>query len=415
MLLSNLKPQVDHPTQYALQLAQVFFVGLTLGMTRTVVPAVAESDFGVPRNDLAIIATFVIAFGLVKGVMNFVAGALSERLGRKTVLVAGWIVALPIPWMIWHAPKVGGWNWIVAATVLLGVNQGLTWSMTLTSKLDLTRPEQRGLTNGLNEFCGYFAVAVAGVITGYLADWLGARVGLLVFGLAAVVPALMMAVVLVRDTRGAGAEGIPTPDAPSSGMLTRDVFALSFRDRTFFAICQCGLFEKFIDVLMWLALPLFLKSRGVDLQHIGWVPGVYATVWGVSQIFTGPLSDRLGRKRLIVAGMILCSIGVVLLPVIDGAAWWSACAAIIGLGMAMLYPTLGAAVSDLAPPAWRGTALGVYRFWRDMGYAVGATALALCIQGGADIAACFWIVAMCVGASGIAMWMLSAETRPPAP
>jgi MFS family permease len=406
---SRLKPQASSPSQYALQLVQVFFVGLTLGMTRTVVPAVAESDFGVPRGDLALIATFVIAFGLVKGAMNFVAGALSETLGRKRVLVIGWIVALPIPWMIWYAPREGGWNWVVAATVLLGVNQGLTWSMTLTSKLDLTRSDQRGLTNGLNEFCGYFAVAVAGVITGYLSDWLGPRGGLLVFGLAVILPALLMAMMLVRETRI-----VASVTGEGQALKAPAVFLLSLRERTFFAICQAGLFEKFIDALMWIVLPLFQVQRGIDLRHIGWIPGIYTAVWGVSQIFTGPLSDRIGRKFPITLGMLLCAIGVGVLPLVGSLAWWSACAAVTGLGMAMLYPTLGAAVSDVAGPAWRGAALGVYRFWRDLGYAIGAAALALLAHLGYDLIACFWLVAGCVAASGIVMWIFARETRPPA-
>jgi len=392
-------------TQYALQLIQVFFVGLTLGMTRTVVPAVAESDFGVRSGDLALIGTFIIAFGLVKGAMNFVAGALSESLGRKRVLVAGWLIAVPIPWMIWFAPKAGGWNWIVAATVLLGINQGLTWSMTLTSKLDLTRPDRRGLTNGLNEFSGYFAVAVASVITGYLSDRLGARLGLLVFGLASIIPALLMALLLVRESR----EFSLSRDA--NGMRTRQVVAMSFRDRGFFALCQAGLFEKFIDVLMWLVLPVYLTKQGMDLKSIGWVPGIYAATWGCLQLVTGPLSDRLGRLPLIVGGMLLCALAVELFPMREGAAWWSTCAALAGIGMAMLYPTLGAAVSDLAPAEWRGTALGVYRCWRDLGYAIGAALLCVPVMSGRGIATCFGLAAACVAASAAVASILSGASR----
>lgn len=428
--LSSLKPQVASPWQYLLQLVQVFFVGLTLGMTRTVVPAVAESDFGVPKGDLALITTFVVAFGIVKGVMNFVAGALSETLGRKRVLVIGWLVALPIPWMIWQAPSVGGWNWIVAATILLGVNQGLTWSMTLTSKLDLTRPDQRGLTNGLNEFCGYFAVAIAGVVTGYLSDWLGPRIGLLIFGLAVILPALAVAIMLVHETRAAqiplslsrqrSIESQRSAEGEGGGegaIRARDVFLLSLRDRTFFALCQAGLFEKFIDCLMWVVLPLFLNERAIDLKNIGWIPGIYAATWGCLQILTGPLSDRVGRKPLIVSGMLLCAAGAAMLPCVNHALWWGACAAITGLGMAMLYPTLGAAVSDLAPAQTgaRGAVLGVYRFWRDLGYAIGGLALALTAYGGLELTWCFWIVAACVAASGVFLWIACGETATTSP
>jgi MFS family permease len=406
--LSSLKPRVSHPAQYALQLAQVFFVGLTLGMTRTVVPAVAESDFGVRRGDLALVAAFIIAFGLVKGAMNLVAGAMSERFGRRRMLIIGWLAALPVPWMIWHAPN---WEWVVASTVLLGVNQGLSWSMSLTSKLDLTRPEQRGLTNGLNEFFGYCAMALAGVATGYLSKWLGARTGLLVFGVAATVPPLILARAFVRDTRDMGLRATTTDVAPRSndGMP----LPASCRRRTFVSVCQCGLFEKFVDVLMWLALPVFLTSRGVGMGEIGWVPGIYALVWGASQVFTGPLSDHLGRKVMISGGMALCAAGVALLPEFaSGWWWWGGCAAAIGLGMAMLYPTLGAAVSDLAPPGSLGKSLGVYRFWRDAGYAAGGVSLAVALHSGVDLVGCFRLVAVVVLVSGLGVWIFGAETAP---
>lgn len=396
-------PDSDQRTQYLLQLVQVFFVGLTLGMTRTVVPAVAESDFGVPRGDLALLTTFVIAFGVVKGAMNFVAGAMSEALGRKRVLVIGWTFALPIPWMIWDATS---WGWIVAATVLLGVNQGLTWSMTLTSKLDLTRADRRGLTNGLNEFAGYCAVAVAGVVTAHLSGRLGSRLGLLTFGYGTIVPALLMALLVVRETRGNSAS-----HRDKQGERTRDVFARSFRDRTFFALCQAGLIEKFVDALMWIVLPVYLLQRGLALRDVGWVPGAYAMIWGCSQLLTGPLSDRLGRKPLVAGGMSLCAIGVALLPISEGMLWWSACAAVTGLGMGMLYPTLGAAVSDLTTDALRGTALGVYRFWRDLGYAIGAGALALVSMRTAALDVPFVVVAGAMVASATLVIALARETN----
>jgi MFS family permease len=398
-------------TQYILQLVQVFFVGLTLGMTRTVVPAVAESDFGVPKGDLALIATFVVAFGVIKAAMNLLAGTLSEALGRRPVLIIGWLVALPIPWLIWSAPApphAGGWWWIVGATALLGVNQGLTWSMTLTSKLDITRPERRGLTNGLNEFSGYFAVAVAGIVTGYLSDRLGARLGLLAFGYAAILPALFMASVCIRETR-------ESRDAHASGRAEArpsDTQSEGFRRRNMIVLCQCGLIEKFIDSAMWFVLPVYLTQRGIDLRHIGWVPGVYAATWGCGQILTGPLSDRIGRKPLIVGGMLLCALALALPPVMSGVVWWMICAALAGIGMAMLYPTLGAAVSDLASPDSRGRLLGTYRFWRDFGYAVGAALLAAASAAHWPLEWSFIAVACVVALSAMAVWIAGAETRP---
>jgi MFS family permease len=433
--------------QFALQLAQVFLVGLTLGMTRTVVPAVAESEFGLPARATGLLVAFVIAFGVVKGVMNFVAGAISERLGRKKVLVLGWIIALPIPFMIGFGPD---WSWIVAATVLLGINQGLTWSMALTSKLDLTRPDQRGLTNGLNEFFGYFAVAVAGIVTGYMSDSFGARVGLLIFGLAAIVPALAIALLLVRDTRpwisnaedteerlGLGTDAmksnalreelanrdvvnLPAVSSVSSVFQSQktwqSVIALTLRDRRFFALCQAGLIEKFVDALVWIFFPIFLTTRGVELAQIGWIPGIYASVWGVAQLVTGPFSDRVGRKPPIVIGMFMCAAGVALMVMRDGLMWWGSCAGITGLGMALLYPTLGASIADLAHPTWRGVALGAYRFWRDLGYAIGALGLGLAAHFTSALEAGFQLVAIAMAISAVMMLALGSEThrrRPP--
>jgi MFS family permease len=389
--------------QFALQLVQVFFVGLTLGMTRTVVPAVAEEEFGLPRQSAGLIATFVIAFGVVKAVMNFLAGRASERLGRKRVLVVGWLIALPIPFMILFGPS---WTWIVLAMILLGINQGLTWSMTITSKLDLTRDDQRGLANGLNEFFGYFAVAVAGVATAYLSARFGARTGLFVFGMATVIPALTMAALLVQETRPH--DRAASSDDNNSINSDRDR-AGSPSSRTFFAICQAGLIEKFTDAFVWIVVPIHLNSRGYDLPSIGWICGCYATVWGVSQLVTGPLSDRIGRRAPIGTGMFLCALGVAMMTAGTGMMWWTLSAALTGLGMGLLYPTLGAAVSDLAPPSLRGTKLGIYRFWRDLGYGVGAACLGAAIH--VNGVAAFWLVTVSMTASAAVFVLLASETH----
>lgn len=299
----------DNLAQFTHQLIQVFLVGLTIGMMRTVVPALAESELGVAKGSFMMLMAFVVAFGFVKGTLNFVAGRLSERLGRKRVLLWGWIVAVPIPFMILYAPS---WDWIVFATVLLGINQGLTWSMTQTAKLDLTRADQRGLTIGLNEFSGYFGVAVAGIVTGYLATALGPRQGLFVFGLGVISFAGLLTLVWVKDTlpwahaegraRAAGQGSGPTPRYPkgiSEQPSTWEVFALmSWGDRRLFALSQAGLVEKFVDVLVWVLYPVLLYQKGLSLAGIGWVVGVYGLVWGTSQLFTGHLSDRIARGRL---------------------------------------------------------------------------------------------------------------------
>ncbi|MHB1332444.1 MAG: MFS transporter [Sulfuriferula sp.] len=413
----------DNRVQFLHQLLQVLLVGLTLGMMRTVVPALAESEFGVPKGSFMLLMAFVVAFGFVKGPLNFVAGRLSESVGRKRVLLWGWLSALPIPFMIMYAPS---WGWIVAATVLLGVNQGLTWSMTQTSKLDLTRPDQRGLTIGLNEFSGYVGVAIAGIITGYMASALGAREGLLVFGLVVIVLAIVLTWFWVKDTLPwAKAEGAryaagqstgPKPRFPSNisdHPTTWEVFTLmSWRDRRMAAISQAGMVEKFVDALIWVFYPLFLYQHGLSLSSIGWVVGVYGFVWGGSQLITGKLSDHVGRQKPIVWGMWICGAGVGMMLLGESVAWWSFSAAVTGFGMALLYPNLSAAVSDIAHPNWRGSAIGIYRFWRDLGYGIGALALGLVANLSGAINSGFWFVTIAMLVSGLIVWIWGEETHP---
>jgi MFS family permease len=409
--------------QFSHQLAQVFFVGLTLGMTRTVVPALAESDFGVPKGSFMMLMAFVVAFGFVKGTLNFVAGRLSESMGRKNVLLLGWLAAVPIPFMIFYAPS---WSWIVAATVLLGVNQGLTWSMSQTSMLDLTTAQQRGLTIGFNEFSGYFGVALAGIFTGYLATAYGPREGLMLFGVVVVGLAGLLTLLWVKDTlpwahaegkqHAAGLMVGPKPRYPTNIPVqpsTWQVFTLmSWRDVRMASISQAGLVEKFVDALVWVFFPVYLYQHGLSLAGIGWVVGVYGFVWGISQFFTGHLSDRVGRKRPIVWGMWLCGTGVALVLMGNGELWWSFAAAVMGLGMALLYPTLSAAVSDIAHPNWRGSAIGIYRFWRDLGYGIGALLLGAVAALFGGIEAGFWFTAAAMFISGLIVLLVCEETHP---
>lgn len=401
--------------QFLQHLLQVLFVGLTIGMMRTVVPALAETEFGVARQSFALLATFVIAFGIVKALLNLLAGHLSERIGRKPVLVFGWVAALPIAPLIYFAPS---WSWIVAATVLLGINQGLCWSMTQTAQLDLTRRDQRGLTIGLNEFSGYVGLALAGILTAYLAVILGARLGLLAFGGVTVVIALALALFAVKEslpwTRALAEheadKASPVKPAPMSAVF----ITVSWQDRRLAALSQAGHVEKFVDALVWLVYPVYLYQRGLSLPEIGWVVGMYGFVWGLAQLVTGRLSDQLGRHRINVMGMLVCGLGVAMVPVYDGIAWWSVAASVSGVGMALLYPNLSAAVADFAAPQWRGAAIGIYRFWRDLGYAVGALAIGVTAQY-ISLAASFWLVAgaMFVSALLLARWgdeSLSADT-----
>ena len=410
-------------SQFVHHLIQVLLVGFALGMMRTVVPALAETEFGVAKGSFLLLSAFVVAFGVVKGAMNFIAGRLSERIGRRRVLIYGWIVALPIPVMVYFAPN---WGWIVTATVLLGVNQGLCWSMTQTSKLDITRAEERGLTLGLNEFAGYVGVALAGIVTAYAASTFGPRLGLLLFGGATIGLALVLSVIWVKDTlpwahseAARHKAGTHSPLRPRFARIvgahpsTWQIFALmTWRDRRLAAICQAGLVEKFVDALVWVMFPVFLIGHQVSLPEIGWVVGIYGFVWGGSQLFTGRLSDRVGRFWPSVLGMWICGAGIGLVPLGEGLVWWSLAAGIAGFGMALLYPNLSAAVADITPPGWRGSAIGIYRFWRDLGYAVGALGFGVVahVSGSADAAVAFVAVAM--GLSGAALWLWSEETHP---
>ena len=412
--LHGIRPNLG---QFAQQLLQVFFVGLTIGMQRNVVPALAESEFGVPAGSFTLLMAFVVSFGFVKGAMNLVSGRMSEKIGRRKILIWGWIVAIPIPFIFLYAPS---WNWIVAANILLGVNQGFAWSMTVTSKIDIVRPDQRGVATGFNEFAGYGGVALAGLITGYLASDFDPRTSLFVFGLTVILLALLAAVLFSRETlhwaraesaaHKAGTREGPRPRFPanvSEHPSTMEVFSLvSFRHRTFVALSQAGCVEKFVDALVWGFFPVYLHARGVSLIDIGWIVGVYGFVWGGSQLWTGPLSDAIGRKWPIVIGMWTCAVGIGTTLFADGMTGWSITAAVTGVGMALLYPTLIAAIGDISHPNWRGTSLGVYRFWRDLGYGIGALALGLFADAYGSLEAGFWFTAVAMLASGA--WVLVA-------
>jgi len=413
----------ENLAQVAYQLLQVFLVGLTIGMFRTVVPALAEDEFGVSKGSFMLLTAFVVAFGFVKGTLNFVAGRWSERIGRKKVLIFGWLIAVPIPFLIYFASS---WNWIVAATVLLGVNQGLCWSMTQTSKMDITRADERGLTMGLNEFSGYIGVALAGILTSYMALIWGARLGLMIFGSVVISLALILAFFLVKEThewaRTEAQQSLKKPQhqQPSKALgnfpthpTTAQMFHLmSWKDRRMAAFCQAGMVEKFVDALVWVFYPVFLHQRGLSLNAIGWIVGIYGFVWGSTQLLTGKLSDHIGRMKPIVWGMWICGLGVGLMLIRDGMIWWSVNAAITGFGMALLYPNLGAAVADLSHPNWRGSAIGIYRFWRDLGYGVGALSFGVVAHFAGAVTAGFWFVSIAMLFSGMLVMLWGEETHP---
>ena len=386
--------------QFSLQMLQVFFVGLVIGMERAVLPVVAH-DFGVARTAFLFLASFVLSFGLVKGTLNLLAGALADRFGRKPVLLAGWLAALPIPLLIYAAPN---WWWIVAANAFLGVNQGLTWTMTVTSQIDLASTHQRGLAVGINEATGYVAVGLAGLGAAFLAHHIGARPALLFFGFATIAAGLAT-LVRVRDTlawvQAEHAEARHPRTEDGTPGLAATFIRMSFRDRAGRAICQGGVVNKIADTLVWVMFPLFFKTHGAGLVEIGWLTGLYAIVWGLSQLWTGHLADLIGRKRPIVAGFLLLAAGIVVTALGRGMGVWLPAAVIMGVGMALLYPNLIAAMSDRAPALIRGKALGTYRYWRDTGYAIGALLLGSIAQLSNAALPAIWTTATLAAASGL--------------
>lgn len=409
--------------QFTLLAVITFGVGLVVGAERVVVPVLAKQDFGV-ATFLATLS-FIVSFGFVKAALNLVAGRLADRVGRKPLLVAGWLVALPIPFMIIFAPS---WGWIVAANVLLGVNQGLAWTMTVTGKIDLVGPRRRGLALGINEFSGYAGVSVGGFVGGFLGGIYGLRVAPFVFVLVIILVTLVVSVLLVRETRGythleaqqasASSEAAPTDTEGSSQQhvqpqpSTLAIVALTtWGDRTLFAASQAGLVEKFTDTLAWGLFPLYFARHGLSPAAIGAVVAVYTGTWAVLQIYTGHLTDRIGRKWPIAGGMWLAAGGIALVAASATLLWWIVGAALMGIGMALLYPTLLAAVSDVAHPRWRASSLGVYRLWRDSGYAFGALAIGA-IADAFGLLAGFWFAAVLMLVSGLLVALLMYETLP---
>jgi MFS family permease len=347
-------------------------VGGMVGQERTVLPLLAERVFGLQAITSAL--TFLVAFGLVKALTNLGAGALSDRFGRKPVLVAGWIAALPVPFLLMWAPS---WAWIVGANVLLGVNQGLTWSTTVIMKIDLVGPRSRGLAMGLNEAAGYGAVAITAIATGLIAARTGLRPEPFFLGVAFAGLGLGISALFVRETHGHAIheanQVVPSQYGSGQPVSTRQVFALtSFRERALSACSQAGLVNNMNDGMAWGLFPLFFAKEGLSVAAIGVLAGIYPAIWSVGQLATGALSDRLGRKWLIASGMGVQAVGIAVIAATRGFGWWAGGSALLGIGTAMVYPTLLAAVSDVADPRWRASAIGVYRFWRDTGFAVGA-------------------------------------------
>jgi MFS family permease len=392
----------ENLAQFSLLVAINAFVGAMVGLERSTLPLIGQSDFGLASN--AAVLSFIVAFGLAKAITNLGAGVLAQRLGRRRLLITGWAIALPVPLLIAVAPS---WGWIVAANVLLGINQGLAWSMTVVMKIDLVGPARRGFALGLNEAAGYGGVALAAAVSGWLASELAPRDVLVAAGAGIAVIALAVSVAFVRDTAAHVAleqERQPGGDerTPSLGEAFADA---SWREPALRACSQAGLVNNLNDALAWGLVPLFLAAHGASIGEVGLVAGIYPAVWGAGQIWTGHWSDRVGRKLPIVSGMLLQAGALLVLAVSDGTVGIAAlAAALLGVGTALVYPTLIAAISDAVPPVARAPAVGVYRFWRDMGYVVGgvlAGAVADSLGYGGAIA----VVAALTAASGL--WVLA--------
>jgi MFS family permease len=400
----------ENLAQFMLLVAVNALVGATLGQERAVVPLLAEQVFGLSGFTGGLL--FIVAFGLVKAATNLFAGIWSDRFGRKPVLLAGWLIALPVPAMLIWGPT---WWWIVAANVLLGVNQGLTWSTTVIMKIDLVGPERRGLAMGLNEAAGYGAVAVAALTTGWLAAAHGLRPAPFLFGAAVIALGLGLSGLAVRETRDHARLEAATRVTENSDLhaqlTTREVALLtSLRERALSAASQAGLVNNLNDGLAWGLFPLLFASRGLTVGQIGVLAALYPGVWGVGQLATGALSDRIGRKWLIAAGMWVqaAALGVVALGTTFGT--WAFAAVLLGAGTAMVYPTLLAVIGDVAHPAWRARSVGVYRLWRDGGFAVGAL-LSGIIADAYGMAAAVWVVAALTAASGAVVAVRMYETH----
>ena len=404
----------ENIAQFSLLVAVNALVGGMLGQERTVLPLLADRVFGLTAFTATL--TFIVAFGVVKAVTNFFAGTLSDRYGRKPVLVAGWLVALPVPLLLIWAPS---WGWVVAANVLLGVNQGLSWSTTVIMKIDLVGSERRGLAMGFNEAAGYGALALTALATGFIAQHAGLRPQPFFLGIAYAALGLMLSTFFVRETRDyAHHEAAHHNDVSAQlhgALSTREVFVLtSFKERALSACSQAGLVNNLNDGLAWGVFPIYFAEAGLSVERIGILAAIYPAIWGLGQLITGGLSDRIGRKWLIAGGMAVQAVAIGAIAMTTGFAPWLVAAAFLGVGTSMVYPTLLAAIGDVAHPSWRARSVGVYRLWRDAGFAVGAI-LAGVLADSFGVTTAIWAVAALTGLSGLVVAVRMYETHPTLP
>jgi MFS family permease len=409
----GLRPNIN---QFLILVLVNAFVGSMIGLEQTVVPLIGAKEFDIQSNTL--IMSFIASFGLVKAILNLFAGRISDKWGRKNVLILGWLFGIPVPIILLLAPD---WNWIIIANVFLGINQGLAWSMTVNMKIDLVGKEKRGFALGFNEFSGYFAVAIVGFVTGYLASIYGLKPYPFYLGIAFAVFGLLISWLIVKDTRKFTLLEIKTHDeakpvesnnANANGNLgfVKVFLQTSWKNRSLLAISQAGLVNNLIFGVSWGLFTLYFSSYGLSTNDIGLLKALHPGIWGVLQLVTGFMSDKLGRKILIFPGMFIQSVGVWMILYTQEFLGWVVGMSLLGIGTALVYPTLLAAVSDIAHPSWRATSLGVYRFWRDMGFVIGAIGIGV-IADLFNMFVAIQIVAWIGVASGIVVIFLMKETR----
>jgi MFS family permease len=393
--------------QFALLVLVNAFVGGMVGLERSILPAIAQEEFGIAAR--AAILSFIVAFGITKAAANYVAGRLADQFGRKRILVAGWLVAVPVPFLLMYAPD---WNWVVAANVFLGVSQGLTWSLTVIMKIDLAGARQRGLAMGLNEFSGYVAVAGAALGTAWIATTYGLRPEPFYLGIAFVALGLLLSVFAIRETRHHAAHESALSERLAQPMTRREVFwRTTCTDRDLSSVTQAGMVTNLNDGMAWGLFPLWFAAASMSLEQIGILTAVYPATWGVAQLFTGAWSDRIGRKWLIAGGMWVQALGIAVVLLASEMRGATLGAVLLGLGTAMAYPTLLAAIGDVTHPSCRASAVGVYRLWRDLGYAFGA-ALSGVLADALGLSMAITAVAIVTLMSGIVVAIRMRETLP---
>ena len=397
----------ENLAQFSLLVVVNAFVGAMVGMERAILSPIAEQEFHLAARTAVL--SFIVVFGVTKALTNYLAGRLSDRFGRKHVLVAGWIVAAPVPFLLMWAPT---WSWVLAANALLGVSQGLTWSTTVIMKIDLAGSKNRGLAMGLNEFAGYFAVAGSALATGYIAARHGLRPEPFYLGIGFVAAGLLLSGLLVQDTRHhVAAEAKMHGELSSDALPTqREIFwRTTLHDRNLSSVSQAGLVNNLNDGMAWGLFPLFFIAARMNLEQVGTLAAIYPATWGVAQLATGAWSDRVGRKWLIATGMWVQAVGIAVVVLAQRFIGFAGGAVLLGVGTAMVYPTLLAAIGDVAHPAWRASSVGVYRLWRDLGYAVGAL-LAGITADAFGLSAALWAVAAMTFVSGLVVALRMTET-----